>query len=155
MKIRVFKKYPDVPLPIRKTNKSAGFDIHSPKEVELKPGEPAIIPTGLIIEAPEGYFYKIFVRSGLSIKNGISLLNDVGIIDGDYCGPQDEIKVGLIRHIQANPERNNEKIIIKKGERFAQLIFEKIDIPEVEWDEQESPDFAGKTRGGFGSTGQF
>ena len=155
MKIRVFRKQKDTPLPLKKTSKSAGLDIYSPVDVELKPGVPVVVPTGLIVEAPEGYFYKLFVRSGLSIKKGVSLLNDVGIIDGDYCGPEDEIKVGLIRHFSSDPEKNAEKVIIKKGERFAQMIFEKVAISEIEWDEQEDADFAGKTRGGFGSTGQF
>ncbi len=155
MKVRVFRKHKDVPLPVKKTVKSAGLDIYSPVDVELKPGIPVVVPTGLIVEAPAGYFYKLFIRSGLSIKNGVSLLNDVGIIDGDYCGPDDEIKVGLIRHLSPDEETNRKKVVIKKGERFAQMIFEKIEFPEIEWDEQETPDFAGQTRGGFGSTGQF
>jgi len=155
MKIRVYRKHKDVSLPIRKTNKSAGLDIYSPADVELKPGIPVVVPTGLIVEAPPGYFYKLFVRSGLSIKNNVSLLNDVGIIDGDYCGPEDEIKVGLIRHHSPDETANAQPVIIKKGERFAQMIFEKIALPDIEWDEQDTPDFAGNTRGGFGSTGQF
>ena len=155
MKIRVFRKDKDTPLPVKKTQKSAGLDIYSPVDVELKPGIPVVVPTGLIVEAPEGYFYKLFVRSGLSIKNNVSLLNDVGIVDGDYCGPEDEIKVGLIRHHSSDPSEDEKVVRIKKGERFAQMIFEKIAIPDMEWDEQESADFAGKTRGGFGSTGQF
>lgn len=155
MQIRIFRKDPSVPLPTRKTPKSAGFDIYSPVDVELTPGKVTVVPTGLIIEAPEGYFYKIFIRSGFAVRNNVSLVNDVGIIDGDYCGPEDEIKVALIRHFSSDPHENQRTVIIRKGERFAQLIFEKIAIPEVEWDEQESADFAGKTRGGFGSTGQF
>lgn len=155
MKIRIYRKYKEIPLPTRKTSKSAGLDIYCPIEVELKPGRVTIIPTGLIVEAPEGYFYKIFIRSGFAVRNNVSLVNDVGIIDGDYCGPDDEIKVALIRHFSSDPEENSRKVVLKKGERFAQIIFEKMAFNEIEWDEQDSPDFAGKTRGGFGSTGQF
>jgi dUTP pyrophosphatase len=155
MKVRVFRKYKDIPLPTRKTDLSAGFDIYSPIDVELIPGQVTVIPTGLIIEAPEGYYYKIFIRSGFAVRNNVSLVNDVGIIDGDYCGPEDEIKIALIRHFSSDPEENRKKVIIRKGERFAQLIFEKMDFQHLEWDEQKNPDFAGNTRGGFGSTGQF
>jgi len=77
---------------------------------------------------------------------------DVGIIDEDYCGPEDEVKVALIKHY--NPaEPADQSFVIEKGTRIAQLIFEKNEFPEIEWVEQDNPDFAGETRGGFGSTG--
>ena len=99
------------------------------------------------------YYFKIFIRSGLAIKNGISLANDVGIVDEDYCGPEDEVKIGLIRHYNPTDPEIDKPFMIKKGTRIAQIIFEQNRLTEVEWDEQDDPDFAGKSRGGFGSTG--
>jgi dUTP pyrophosphatase len=154
MKIRIFRKDKSVPLPQRKTDHSAGLDVYAARDVELYPGQPVLVPTGLIIESPPGYFFKLFIRSGFAVKNGVSLVNDVGIIDGDYCGPEDEVKIGLIRHYNPQHSDNEKPLIIKKGTRIAQMIFEKNEIPVVEWEEQEDIKFSKKTRGGFGSTGE-
>jgi len=153
MKIRIFRKDKSVPLPERKTKHSAGLDVYAAEDVELQAGKVTLVPTGLVIESPPGYFFKIFIRSGFAIKNGVSLANDVGIIDEDYCGPEDEVKIGLIRHFNPQDPQIDKPIIIKKGTRIAQLIFEKNALPKVEWEEQSDINFGRKTRGGFGSTG--
>ncbi len=153
MKIRIYRKDKSVPLPERKTVRSAGLDVYAAQTVELFPGRVTLVPTGLIIESPAGYYFKIFMRSGLAIKKGISLANDVGIIDEDYCGLADEVKIGLVRHYNPADPGREKPLVIEKGTRIAQLIFEKNALPEIEWEEQEAPDFAGKSRGGFGSTG--
>lgn len=153
MKIRIYRRDTSIPLPARKTARAAGLDVYAAQTVELKAGQPVLVPTGLIIESPPGYFFKIFIRSGLAVRNGISLINDVGIVDEDYCGPQDEVKIGLIRHFNPADPNNTRPFVIEKNTRIAQLIFEKNELSEVEWEEQENPAFAGKTRGGFGSTG--
>lgn len=88
------------------------------------------------------------------MKYGVSLVNDVGIVDEDYCGPEDEVKIGMIRHYNPADPLRDKPLVIEKGQRIAQIIFEKNQLPEVEWEEQESPDFAGRSRGGFGSTGE-
>ncbi len=77
----------------------------------------------------------------------------MGIIDEDYCGPADEVKIGLIRHYNPADPLLQQPLVISKGSRIAQIIFEKNLLPDIEWEEQESIDFAGKSRGGFGSTG--
>ncbi len=153
MKIRIYRKHKDVPLPQRKTPRSVGFDIYAAKDVELKPGQVELVPTGLIIESPPGYFFKIHIRSGFAVKNGICLANDVGIIDEDYCGPEDEVKIAMVKLYNPNDPMNNQPFLITKGTRIAQLIFEKNALPKVEWEEMSHADFAGKSRGGFGSTG--
>lgn len=153
MKIRVFRKYKDLPLPTRKTPLSAGLDVYAAETVQLHPGQVTLVSTGLIIEAPPGYFYKLHIRSGLAVKNGICLANDVGIIDEDYCGPEDELKVALVRLYQPGDENNNIPFTIERGTRIAQIIFEKNALPDIEWEEMNTADFAGETRGGFGSTG--
>jgi len=153
MKIRVYRKDKSIPLPERKTVRSAGLDVYAAQTVELLPGQVVMVPTGLIIESPPGYFFRIYIRSGFAVKNGVSLANDVGIVDEDYCGPEDEVKIALIRHYNPADPQRDKPLIIEKGTRIAQIIFEKNDLLEIEWEEQNSPDFAGKTRGGFGSTG--
>lgn len=153
MKIRIYRKYKDVPLPERKTSHSVGLDVHAAQRTELFPGQVALVPSGLIIESPPGYFFKIHIRSGFSVKNGICLANDVGIIDEDYCGPEDEVKIALVRLYNPNDPGKDQPFVIEKGTRIAQIIFEKNALPDIEWEDMDSADFAGKTRGGFGSTG--
>ena len=153
MKIRIYRKDKSIPLPQRQTDRSAGLDVYSAEEVAILAGQTVMVPTGLIIESPPGYFFKIHIRSGFAIKNGISLANDVGIVDEDYCGPDDEVKIGITRHYNPADPQLEKPLLIKKGTRIAQIIFEQNKLPEIEWKEQDNPDFAGKSRGGFGSTG--
>ncbi len=153
MKIRIYRRNRDVPLPERKTDRSVGLDVYSAEDSELWPGRVNLVPTGLVIESPPGYYFKIFIRSGFAVKNGISLANDVGIVDEDYCGPDDEVKIGLIRHYDPTDPDRDRPLRVPRGTRIAQIIFEKNMMPEIEWEEQERADFAGKSRGGFGSTG--
>lgn len=153
MKIRIYRKHKDLPLPEQKTPGSAGLDVYAAEDIALWPGEVSVVSTGLIIESPAGYFFKIHIRSGLAIKNGICLANDVGIIDEDYCGPRDELKIALVRQYNPRDPLKDQPFPIARGTRIAQLIFEKRSIPQVEWEEMDKPDFAGDSRGGFGSTG--
>ena len=153
MKIRIYRKNKDIPLPERKTEHSAGLDVYAAESAELHPGKVALISTGLIIETPPGYFYKVHIRSGLAVKHGICLANDVGIIDEDYCGPEDELKIAMVKLFAPGDPENNAPFIVERGMRIAQIIFEKNALPEIEWEEMQQADFAGKTRGGFGSTG--
>jgi dUTP pyrophosphatase len=153
MKIRIYRKDKAIPLPRRQTVNSVGLDVYSAAEIELWPGKITLVPTGLIIQSPPGYYFKIFIRSGFAMKNGISLANDVGIVDEDYCGPDDEVKIGLVKHYNPLDPQRDQPLVISKGTRIAQIIFEKNVVDDVEWEEQERPDFAGKSRGGFGSTG--
>lgn len=153
MKIRIYRKNKSIPLPVRKTPQSIGMDVFTSETVEFFPGKVVLVPTGLIIESPAGYYFRIHVRSGFSTKYGISLVNDVGIIDEDYCGPNDEIKIAMIRHYKPDDPSSKKPLVVKEGTRIAQIIFEKNILPSVEWDEQKFPDFSKKDRGGFGSTG--
>ncbi|MGH1366331.1 MAG: dUTP diphosphatase [Calditrichia bacterium] len=154
MKVRIYRKDKSVALPKCQTPGSAGLDVHASATTELWPGEVVVIPTGLIIEPPRGFFYKIHIRSSVAIKNGICLANDVGIIDEDYCGPEDELKIAMVRLYNPRDAKKDEPFIIEKGTRIAQIIFEKNYASQVEWQEMNSADFAGPTRGGIGSTGK-
>ena len=107
----------------------------------LKPGERILVPTGLKMEIPDGFEAQIRPRSGLAIKNGITLLNTPGTIDSDYRG---EIKVILIN-------LGNEDFIIKDKDRIAQMIISPViqaNFIKVN-DVQETK----RGEGGFGSTG--
>jgi len=131
-------------LPEYKTSLSAGMDLcaNNEIEIELKPLERKLIPTGLYIELPEGYEAQIRPRSGLALKHGITVLNTPGTIDADYRG---EIGVILIN-------LSNENYRIKKGERVCQMIItrhEKADLIEV-----KNIDSTERGEGGFGHTGK-
>jgi dUTP pyrophosphatase len=143
MKVRIVNKSKH-PLPQYQTDHSAGLDLKANLDspVTLKTLERALIPTGLFIELPEGYEAQIRPRSGLAIKNGVTILNSPGTIDADYRG---EIKIILIN-------LSNEDFVINDGERICQMIiakYEKVSLVEVE----EISDTK-RGSGGFGHTGK-
>lgn len=97
--IKVYSEHGPDFIPERATKKSAGFDIRTPRDIILKPGTETIVDTGLVIdgsEYPHSLFYMLVPRSSAGIKHDIELKNTVGIIDQDYCGPQDTLKVALM-----------------------------------------------------------
>lgn len=133
----------DLPLPGYESALAAGMDIRAALDAPLvlKPGERALISTGLQIGLPEGYEAQIRPRSGLAIKYGITMLNAPGTIDADYRG---EIKVIAINHGQ-------EDFVVKHGDRIAQMVIARVKQLQVtEVDELEETT---RGEGGFGSTG--
>ncbi len=130
-------------LPPYATALSAGMDVRASLDapVELAPGERRLIPTGLYIALPEGYECQVRPRSGLALRQGITLVNTPGTVDADYRG---EIGVILINLGQ-------EPFIIADGERIAQLVVKRYE--RVEWEPVESLDTTIRGEGGFGSTG--
>lgn len=135
----------DAIIPKRATNGSAGMDLHACMEenVMLKPGERALIHTGIAMGLPSSDFVAlIFARSGLAIKHGITLSNSVGVIDSDYRG---EICVGLCN-------LGAETYTITPGERIAQLVVMRVETPMPT--EVDSLDETARGSGGFGSTGK-
>jgi dUTP pyrophosphatase len=110
--------------------------------VTIAPGEVRLIPTGLVIEVPEGMFLGIFARSSTPLRRGLLVANGVGVVDSDYCGPQDEVKIAVL-NISASP------VQIVPGDRIAQGMV--LPAPRVEWEEVQ--DLRAKSRGGFGATG--
>ncbi len=143
MQIRIINKSNN-PLPAYETSGSAGMDLRAfvSEEVELKPLERKLIPTGLFLEIPEGYEAQLRPRSGLAFKHGISLPNTPATIDSDYRG---EIKIALIN-------LSNEVFIVKNGERIAQMIIAKHEKAELVQVEELNETKRGE--GGFGSTGK-
>ncbi len=131
-----------LPLPAYQTKGSVGFDLYARETVKIKPFEPTLIPLNTIVKIPKGYMLLLASRSSLPIKKGLMVANGVGIIDQDYCGENDELKLLVINFTK-------KEVIVKKGERIAQGIIVKIEKPEFE----EVEKMGEKSRGGFGSTG--
>ncbi len=132
-----------LPLPAYMTEHASGFDLMADidSEMEIKPFDRVLIPTGIAVEIPEGYEAEIRPRSGLAIKYGITLLNTPGTIDADYRG---EIKVILINLGQ-------ESFKIKKGDRIAQMVIKEVVRAKIV--EAKSLGNTAREDGGFGHTG--
>lgn len=130
-------------LPEYKTNGSAGVDLKAfiDSPIVLEPLDRVLIPTGLFLSIPEGYEGQIRGRSGLALKNGITLANGIGTIDSDYRG---EVKVILIN-------LGKDSFTINNGDRIAQLVLIKHEI--VDFKLVESLDDTDRGNGGFGHTG--
>ena len=144
VKVLIKKLDKKVKLPEYKTTGSSGLDLTAfiEKKIVIKPGENALVPTGISIAIPEDTEVQIRPRSGLAAKNNISVLNTPGTIDSDYRG---EIKVIIYNH-------GNEKFSINNGDRIAQMIL----APVVKMELEEKNDLPKSIRGkgGFGSTGK-
>ena len=141
MRLRVTRLRPTVPLPTYATPGAAAFDLAAAEDVDIGPREIRLVGTGLVIAVPDGYFLGIFARSSTPLKRGLMVANGVGVLDSDYCGPADELKIQLLN-------LTDERIAIKAGDRLAQGIV--LQSPRVEFIEGDA---TAPSRGGFGSTG--
>src|SRR5215471_7736303 len=94
--VRIRRLTPHVPLPEYQTIGAAGFDLAASEDTRVGPGEVALVPTGLVIRVPDGYFLGIFARSSTPLRRGLIVANGVGVIDSDYCGASDEIKIQVL-----------------------------------------------------------
>ncbi len=131
------------PNPAYQTPDAAGADIHADLEmaVELQPLQRELISTGLYMELPTGYEAQIRPRSGLALKQGITVLNSPGTIDADYRG---EIKVLLIN-------LSNQVVKIMPGDRIAQMVIAP--CQQVTWTENTELSQTQRGQGGYGHTG--
>ena len=135
---------PDLPMPAYAHPGDAGADVVTAVDVTLRPGERALVPTGIALAVPEGYVALVHPRSGLAARHGLSIVNTPGTIDAGYRG---EVKVLLVNHDPTEP------IELRRGDRVAQLVFQRVEqaaFAEVE----VLPDTA-RGAGGYGSTGGF
>jgi dUTP pyrophosphatase len=141
--LQIKKLYPDVQLPKYQTAGSAGLDLQAniSEPMVLKAGEIILVPTGLAIALQEGYEAQVRPRSGLALKNGITVLNSPGTIDSDYRG---EISVILINH-------SKQDFTITCGLRIAQLVIAQYAVAKII--EVEELSATNRGEGGFGSTG--
>lgn len=142
MNVPIINKSPN-PLPFYQTEGSAGMDVYAflDADIQLKPMERALVPTGLYMALPKGYEAQIRPRSGLAIKQGITCLNTPGTIDSDYRG---EIKVILIN-------LSDEVQTIQSGDRIAQMVIAAYET--CTWIQQDELEETIRGHAGFGSTG--
>src|SRR3569832_953736 len=110
--VRIKRLSPSVSLPKYESEGAAAFDLAAACDVSIAPGQVALVPTGLVIEVPPGMFLGIFARSSTPLKRGLMVANGVGVVDRDYCGPRDEVKIAVLNFTAAAVE-------IKAGERIA------------------------------------
>lgn len=146
MTILKVKKLPnglDLPLPKYETRGSAGLDLLAAidEPITIKPGEIKLVKTGISIALEEGFEAQVRPRSGLALKNGITVLNSPGTVDSDYRG---EVCAILINHSQTD-------FVITRGMRIAQMVIAY--SPQAELVEVENLDETARGSGGFGSTG--
>ena len=133
----------DLPLPEYATVQSAAVDLLAAvtEGVVLAPGARTLIPTGLAIALPDGYEAQVRPRSGLALKNGITLLNTPGTIDADYRG-----EIGIIL-----TNLGEEDFTVERGMRIAQMLIAP--VTRLTWNAVSSLDKSERGSGGFGSTG--
>lgn len=132
----------DIPLPVRATSGSAGYDFVCPAEVTLAPGESVVIPTGVRAFMEPGWVLLIFPRSGLGFKHHLRLANTTGVIDSDYVNAPNggHIMVKIVNG-------SDHAMTLGRGERFCQGVF----VPYGLAEETAQP---GGRSGGLGSTGR-
>ncbi len=130
-------------IPHYQTEGSAGADIYAflKEDLNIKPGERELVPTGISVEIPDGYEAQIRPRSGLALKHGLTLLNTPGTIDADYRG---EVKIIIINH-------GNSEFRITNGMRIAQMVFTK--VYRGRFIEEAELKVTARNEGGFGHSG--
>src|SRR5579875_1118098 len=133
---------PGLPLPAPAHPGDAGADLFAAEDVELEPGERALVSTGVAIALPAGYAAFVHPRSGLAARHGVTIVNAPGTVDAGYRG---EIKVTLL-----NTDRT-EPVSFRRGDRIAQLVVQRVEA--VRFHEVERLPGSARGAGGFGSTG--
>jgi len=141
--IKKLQNLAELPLPSYATADSAGMDLIAAinEAITLKPLERKVIPTGIAIGLPKGYEAQVRPRSGLALKNGITVANAPGTIDADYTGEVGVILINL----------GQEDFTITRGMRIAQMVIAP--YTQATWNEVEELEVTERGAGGFGSTG--
>ena len=135
---------PDLPLPSYAHPGDAGADLAAAVDVELGPGERALVPTGIAVALPDGYAAFVHPRSGLAVRSGVGIVNAPGTVDAGYRG---EIKVLLVNHDTDEPVR------LRRGDRIAQLVIQRVE--RARFHEVQVLPGSARGEGGYGSTGGF
>jgi len=135
---------PDLPLPSYAHPGDAGADLAAAVDVDLGPGERALVPTGIAVALPAGYAAFVHPRSGLAVRAGVGIVNAPGTVDAGYRG---EIKVLLINHDTDEPVR------LRRGDRIAQLVIQRVE--QARFHEVQVLPGSARGEGGYGSTGGF
>lgn len=142
MKVEISRIDKTLPLPKYETEGSFAFDLVAREDTNIAPQELVLIPSNTIIKCPSNYALKILPRSSTFRKKSLIFPHSIGLIDGDYCGKDDEIMIQVINF-------GTETITVARGEKIAQGIF--VQVNKAEFVEVEA-NTLGTSRGGFGST---
>jgi dUTP diphosphatase len=143
MELTVTRLTPHAILPSYATEGAAAFDLAASEDVVVPPRAIRLVPTGLVVRVPAGHFLGVFARSSTPLKRGLMVANGVGVVDSDYCGPDDELKILVFNFTDAD-------VGVRRGDRIAQGMV--LAAPRVVWRERAGA--AGRSRGGFGATGE-
>lgn len=143
MKINIVRIDTDLDLPKYETAGSFAFDFLARETTEILPGKRALIPGNVIIECPSNLALQILPRSSTFKKTGLMFPHSIGLIDGDYCGPTDEIMIQVVNF-------GDTAVTVQRGEKIAQGLF--VQTQAVEFNEIQVEDLKKNSRGGFGST---
>lgn len=141
MNVKIKRIDKALPLPCYETDGSVGFDILARTDTIIGAGRISLVPGNIIVEVPEGYMLTIASRSSTPIKKGLLTPHGIGIIDHDYCGAEDEIKIQVYNF-------THQPVTINRGDKIAQGLFVRVD--KFSWEEVEVTKKL--SRGGFGST---
>jgi dUTP pyrophosphatase len=133
---------PGLPLPERAHPGDAGADLFAAADVDLAPGQRAVVPTGIAIALPDGYAAFVHPRSGLAARHGVTIVNAPGTVDAGYRG---EIRVTLLNTDSESSVR------FQRGDRIAQLVVQRVEHPVFH--EVDRLPGSARGEGGFGSTG--
>ena len=133
---------PGIPLPARAHAGDAGADLVAAADIELAPGQRAVVPTGIAIALPDGFAAFVHPRSGLAARHGVTIVNAPGTVDAGYRG---EIRVTLLNTDASKPVR------FQRGDRIAQLVIQRVE--RAEFHEVDLLPGSARGDGGFGSTG--
>lgn len=144
MRIRITRLDASIPLPSYHSTDAAAFDLSAREPVVVPAGAVRLVPTGLVIDVPIDHALLVLARSSLPLKKRLMVANGIGLIDADYRGPDDEIKVEVYNF-------SDQPVRIERGERIAQGLFVK--IARAQWEVAETA--SAPSRGGFGSTGGY
>ena len=141
MKINIKRIDKSLPLPVYETEGAVGFDLLARENITIEPGKIELIPANIIVEVPKGYMLALVSRSSTPKKKGLLKPHSIGVIDQDYCGEADELKIQVYNFTDVTVE-------VEKGEKIAQGVFIRVD--KFEWNEVDT--MSNATRGGFGTT---
>lgn len=143
VEVLIHRLDPELPMPAYAHAGDAGADLYAAEDVELLPGERALVGTGLAIALPDGFAAFVHPRSGLAVKHGVTIVNAPGTVDAGYRG---EIKVTLLN------TDTKEAVRLRRGDRIAQLIIQRVE--RAAFYEVERLPGSARGAGGFGSTGR-
>lgn len=144
MQIQIKRVDQTLPLPRYETSGAVAFDLLARESMIVPAGEIVLVPVNLVVVTPVGYMLILASRSSLPLKKGLVVANGIGVIDQDFCGHDDELKIQILNI-------RNLPCALERGERIAQGIFVKIE--KAQW--QEVDKLETKSRGGFGTTGGY